>query len=309
MSTADEQNCGPPADDVRVSLVVATVNRVAELERLLSSLEAQTYRRFEVIVVDQNPDDRLVPVLQCHSGLAIRHLRGNLGVSRARNAGLRAAQGDIIAFPDDDCWFPEQLLAGVVQWLEAHPDFAGLLTGVRDENNKSMAPRFAPSPGPCTKKSVLYSAVAFNAFLRAIAVQAVGFFREDIGPGTPSPYQSGEDLDYVIRVAERGLALWYRPQLTVHHPNFNAKERLRRNIYPYALGVGYILRRHGYSPWIAANIVLRTLASAVLNLCLTNVEGSYLCLQRAVGVFRGYVFSPAGATGCEPDGPIANDKA
>jgi glycosyltransferase involved in cell wall biosynthesis len=297
MTSPDQPILGAPS----VSLVVATVNRVAELERLLASLEAQTYQRFEVIVVDQNPDDRLAPVLRRHPGLAIRHLRSELGVSRARNAGLRSAQGDITAFPDDDCWYPQQLLAGVVQWLEAHPDSAGVLTGVRDEKHQLMAPKFPPPPGPCTKKSVFRCAVTFNAFLRASAVKVVGDFREDIGPGTPSPYQSGEDLDYMIRVVECGLGLWYQPQLTVHHRDMNSPERRRRTTYPYALGLGYILRLHEYSWWVAGNVWLRSLAGAAVHLCKGNWELSYLYLRRAVGEFRGYVFCPASALGCGAD--------
>lgn len=296
MTSLEKPILGAP----KVSLVVATVNRVEELERLLASLEAQTYKNFEIIVVDQNGDDRLVPVLQQHPGLVIRHVRcSELGVSRGRNAGIRAAQGDIIAFPDDDCWYPAHLLAGVVQWLEAHPDFAGLLTGVRDEQNRLMAPKFPPRPGTCSKKSVLYSAVAFNAFLRASAVKAAGFFLEGIGPGTRSPYQSGEDLEYVIRVVECGLALSYQPQFTVHHRNLKDRERVRRTNYPYALGVGYILRLHGYSRWVAADFMLRAMAGAVVRLCLADGEGSYLYVKRAVGVFRGYFFFPAGGAGSQ----------
>jgi len=83
-----------------ISLIVATVNRVAEFDRLLCSLEEQSYRDFEVILVDQNPDDRLVPVLRRHARLATQHLRSERGLSRARNAGLRAAKGDILASYD-----------------------------------------------------------------------------------------------------------------------------------------------------------------------------------------------------------------
>ena len=65
-----------------VSMIVATLNRVDELERLLDSLDSQTYKDFEVIVVDQNPDDRLRPVLERHPGLSIQYLRSARGVSR-----------------------------------------------------------------------------------------------------------------------------------------------------------------------------------------------------------------------------------
>src|SRR5271166_5434820 len=119
-----------------ISLIVATMDRVTELERLLTSLDCQSYKEFEVIVVDQNPDDRLLLVLRSHEALTIRHLRCSPGASRARNVGLRIAGGDIIAFPDDDCWYPEGLLASVVAWFQSHQEFSGLLATLRGPDGK-----------------------------------------------------------------------------------------------------------------------------------------------------------------------------
>jgi glycosyltransferase involved in cell wall biosynthesis len=121
-----------------ISLIVATLNRVTELERLLNSLEAQSYRDFEVLVVDQNPDERLLPVLDAHDGLTIRHLRSQRGLSRARNVGLRVAGGDIISIPDDDCWYPPDLLRNLTEWFEAHPEYDVLFTPPADSGESSL---------------------------------------------------------------------------------------------------------------------------------------------------------------------------
>ena len=51
------------AGSIKFSLILATVDRVTELERFLDSLDRQTFRDFELFVVDQNTDDRLVPIL------------------------------------------------------------------------------------------------------------------------------------------------------------------------------------------------------------------------------------------------------
>jgi glycosyltransferase involved in cell wall biosynthesis len=274
-----------------VSLVVATINRAYELDRLLSSLDKQTCKDFEVIVVDQNLDDRLLSVLRRYPRLLIRHLRCEMGVSKARNAGIRQAVGEILAFPDDDCWYPAELLAKATEWLASHPEFDVLLTATRNEYGKLMAPKFPPRRGPCTSKSILRCAVAFNAFLRARVVRTIGFFREDIGPGTSSPYQSGEDLDYLFRPLEQGFAVWYDPNLAVYHPDFNSPERLRRKMHPYALGQGFILRLHGYSLWCLGGFVARSLGGAVLNLCKGDSIRTGVYLRRAAGQLRGYVGS------------------
>ncbi len=81
---------------MRFSLIVATLGRTAELQRLFESLERQTHRDFEVIVVDQNTDGRLLPILDAFATkLTIRRLTSIPGLSRARNVGLREATGEL----------------------------------------------------------------------------------------------------------------------------------------------------------------------------------------------------------------------
>ena len=97
-----------------ISLVVATYGRGKELQPLMTSLAMQTDRRFEVIVVDQNADDRIDSVLEVArgSGLTVHHLHLDTpGLSSARNLGTALARGCIVAYPDDDCWYEPLTLA------------------------------------------------------------------------------------------------------------------------------------------------------------------------------------------------------
>src|SRR3954452_6648258 len=92
-------------------LVVATVGRTTELSRFLAALEAQSYRAFRVIVVDQNRDERLVPIVARHGrDIDLAHVPSEPGLSRSRNLGLRSSAADVVAFPDDDCRYPPGLL-------------------------------------------------------------------------------------------------------------------------------------------------------------------------------------------------------
>jgi glycosyltransferase involved in cell wall biosynthesis len=109
-----------------ISLILATKDRTAELARFLRSLGRQTHAEHELIVVDQNPDDRLLPVLRAHPGMTIRRLVAEAGLSRARNLGLAAARGQVIAFPDDDCWYAPDLLQKVTGYFESRPDWSGI---------------------------------------------------------------------------------------------------------------------------------------------------------------------------------------
>src|SRR5687768_2332931 len=92
---------------VLFSLIVPTLNRREEVQRLLASIEAQSSRNFEVIIVDQNLNDLLDAVCRDFaSRMPLKHLKvESRGAARARNHGLGVAKGAIINFPDDDCEF------------------------------------------------------------------------------------------------------------------------------------------------------------------------------------------------------------
>lgn len=275
-----------------VSLIVATLNRVTELERLLTSLDRQSYKDFEVIVVDQNPDDRLVPLLRSHDSLTVRHLRSGRGLSRARNIGLSIAKGDIIGFPDDDCWYPECLLASVLEWFESHPEFGALFATMRSADGEPIGPKRPPEPCLCTKKNALECVTSINGFLRRTVTEAIGFFDENLGLSAASKYTSGEDTDYFLRPFEFGVRMWYEPSIWVGHPSLHSLERLKRTSYSYALGSGYVMRIHGYSWRHLTRRLARSLAGAAFSLCKGDLERAQGYVMRAAGQLRGYVLGP-----------------
>ncbi|UVQ02382.1 glycosyltransferase family 2 protein [Bacteroides fragilis] len=98
------------------SLIVCTVGRSQDiLEQLLISLTIQEYSDFEIILVDQNLDDRLISLVEKYSNsLNIVHYRSIIkGLSANRNIGIKIAKGNIICFPDDDCFYDRTTLQNV----------------------------------------------------------------------------------------------------------------------------------------------------------------------------------------------------
>ena len=89
----------------RVSVVIPTYNRAELLKLMIQSILAQTLRPLEIIIVDDGSTDHTAEVCASFAP-TVRYIRqGNAGVSAARNTGIRAAEGDWIAFCDsDDLW-------------------------------------------------------------------------------------------------------------------------------------------------------------------------------------------------------------
>ena len=271
-----------------VSLVVATMGRVGELDRLLASLERQSYKQFEVIVVDQNPDERLAPVLLRYSALAIKHVRCSPGASKARNVGLGAASGEIIGFPDDDCWYDDGLLVKVARWFEANPQFDGLLGVLREENGHLTGPKWPRESCSATPLTLWNAGITPVTFLTRRAVEAIGGFDERIGPGVPSGYHSGEDVDYFLRGLAAGFCLRHEPQLTVFHPSFHNPVRIRQKAYAYSKGGGLILRRYHFSLRLLAEMSIRSAGGASLGLLKGDLAASKAYVLRGAGLLRGY---------------------
>jgi glycosyltransferase involved in cell wall biosynthesis len=249
-----------------ISLIVATAGRVEELDRLLASLAVQTYREFEVLVVDQNLDGRLLPVLERYEGsVAITHLRSERGLSRARNAGLRCARGDVIAFPDDDCWYPPDLLARVAEFFAGQPEWDGLITGAVDAQGRPVL-REVPRAGELLPRVLWRQTPSPTIFLRSRVVRQVGDFDETLGLGASSPWQSGEETDYLLRALQAGFRFWRDPSLAVGHTAWDRvlDAAAVRKGYAYGLGMGRVMWKHRVPAWFVAAQILRPLGGAIL---------------------------------------------
>lgn len=270
---------------------MATVGRDAQLERFLDSLVAQSYTNLELIVVDQNPDNRLAPFLGNHRArVPLAHVRSTLGLSRARNCGLRHITGDIVVFPDDDCWYPEGLLASVAGLLERNARWDGVTVTPLDENGRLLPRRWNRVLSPITRENVWESGTSWTIFLRRRVVEATGQFDESLGVGAPTPWQSGEETDYLIRTLDAGFRLWFEPHLAVHHPRAPSPygPESRAKAYRYACGQGRVLRKQRYSAvWITRKYLARSAGGGLL--AAATGRWQKLLLHRAVmaGLWRG----------------------
>src|SRR5262249_61775744 len=100
-----------------VSVVVCTYNGGRTLEQCLKSLERLDYPDYEVIVVNDGSKDNTADILAQFPNVRAIH-QSNRGLSVARNVGLRAATGSVIAYTDDDCFADPDWLTQLVYQLE-----------------------------------------------------------------------------------------------------------------------------------------------------------------------------------------------
>lgn len=116
----------------RVSVIIPVYNRAFLIRRALQSVLNQTYRDFEIIVVNDGSTDNLEDTVKSFKDDRIRYFQHNKnrGAPAARNTGIRAAKGEYIAFQDsDDEWLPEKLEKQIIAFENAKPAVGVVYSG------------------------------------------------------------------------------------------------------------------------------------------------------------------------------------
>ena len=212
----------PAAPALDVSVIVCTRNRSDAMARLLEQLGrlvVPTGLRWELIVVDNaSTDDTASMLASLQSPLPMRVVREGIpGVSRARNAGIAAARGDLLLFTDDDC-LPD------ARWLTTiHEEFArapslGVLGGrveLFDLRDRPTTTRTSRTRGEISASFNLDGIIGCNLALRRSALAVTGPFDVGLGGGTGAG--AGEDVDLVYRSLRAGLRVEYSPDALVYH--------------------------------------------------------------------------------------------
>ncbi|MCU0694119.1 MAG: glycosyltransferase [Polyangiaceae bacterium] len=252
------------ADVPTVSVVVPAYNAAWCVGKAIDSVLAQTYRDFEIIVVNDGSTDDTLAVLRGY-GDAIRIVdQRNGGMSNARNAGIRAARGQFLAFLDSDDWWLPNKLGLQVQLLRSRPDlgFCSCTARVEDMNGRLLNLWQCPSwdgsflahlfgsgadvPGSC-------SAVVAR---RALVTQ-VGAFDETL--------RGAEDPDLWIRLAAvSGYACLPEPMVVV----LRRAGSVSRNLEAMRDSTLSMLRKN--RPLLPAK-----LQGAYWRRCVASVHGDY----------------------------------
>jgi glucosyl-dolichyl phosphate glucuronosyltransferase len=233
--------------DLLVSAVVCTHNRATYLRRALASLAAQTLPadRYEIVVVDNASTDATRNLVTRElAGIArLRYVfEPVLGVSRARNAGWRAARAPLVAYLDDDAIAAPDWLARATSAFVRLKPAPGCLGGPVLPIWEVPRPAWLPDAllpyltvlelgqdsGPMPRGKFLYG--TNSVFPRELLAE-IGGYPPELGP-IGRWHRSGEDTFVQKLLRERGYPLWYDPALRVQHSV--PRERVRR---------GWVLRR------------------------------------------------------------------
>lgn len=262
-----------------LSVVLASRNRAQVLERALRALTAMRDidgHPWEVVVIDNGSTDDTAALVQRFATTTpmpvIRYLfEGRRGKSRALNAGIAAARGDILAFLDDDCVAPPNWIGAILREFAADPELAmlgGRVELLEPDDVPMTIKLFTERRHPVLSDFTFGVILGANMALRRSVFDHVGGFDTDLGPGGLG---GGDDDDLLYRVLRMRLKVTCTPDVLVYHGHGRkdaeaamslqrAYDRGHGGFYAKHLlrGDGYVLKR---SYWEVHRIVGAVISS------------------------------------------------
>jgi glycosyltransferase involved in cell wall biosynthesis len=198
-----------------VSVIIPVYNGEKFIGQALESVYSQTFRDFEVVVIDDGSTDGTLSVLDAYRDRLILLKNSHGGPASSRNRGLEIARGSFIAFLDaDDIWVPSKLERQVAVAL-AHPEY-GIITadaatfdhtGITEQS--AAAHKFIPS-GFVLEALLFDNWIANSCVLvRRECFDKVGFFDED-------PFVRGEDWIMWMRIAAH-YQVFFQNEVLLHY--------------------------------------------------------------------------------------------
>lgn len=180
-----------------VSVIIPVYNRPEFLKEALDSVLNQSYRNFEVIVVDDGSTDSTPIVINSYQDCITKIRQDNKGVSAARNKGILAAKNNLIAFLDsDDLWMKEKLERQVV-FFEDNPTASVCQAGeiwMRKGKRVNPCKKHVKPSGMIFEQSLNLCLVSPSAvMLKKNIFDEVGYFNES--------FPACEDYDLWLRIA------------------------------------------------------------------------------------------------------------
>jgi len=223
---------------MKFSLVMATLGRDKEPVLFLESLKLQSYTNFELIIVDQNEDDRIDKIVSGYN-MDILVIKSTIkGVSYNRNIGIKRVTGDIIGFPDDDCEYEPDTLMKIATFFKENTNYSFYTCNTKDKEKIGSVFRSLKKDCNINLINFLNTGISFTMFIRK---EALAGFTLDERLGLGTYFGSGEESDLLLFLLKKKLKGKYFAKNYIFHP---AKiELLPKRVKTYSLGHGAMFRK------------------------------------------------------------------
>jgi len=229
----------PLAITPKVSIVVAAYNAEATLARCVDSLKRLNYPNYEIVVVDDGSTDSTAEIAE-HAG--VRPIRlAHRGLGEARNAGIKAAQGELIAFIDADAEADRDWLYHLVETMNRRGAAAAGGPNFPPLPKSLIAAAAAAAPGAPREVRESEEQLAQICGCNMMVAKSV---LDRIGGFDPAFTAAGDDVDLSWRLLERNESLAYAPGAVVIHERRQTLRAYLAQQRGYGRGEAILFRRY-----------------------------------------------------------------
>ncbi|MFM9265286.1 glycosyltransferase [Tychonema sp. BBK16] len=203
-----------PQKTVKVSVIIPAYNCDRYIVQAIESVFNQTYKNWEIIVVDDGSTDNIRQILEPYSDLIQYIYQENQGAAIARNNACKLAKGEFLAFLDGDDFFLPEKLEKQIACFEADPSLDMLQNGwlIVDKNGKDLYPAMPWNEAP----KLDLEAFVIHKSVRPSAMMLRREWWERLGGFDPR-FPPTEDLDFALRLALKGCkSVWLKEILTCY---------------------------------------------------------------------------------------------
>lgn len=219
-----------------ISVVIPVYNGARTVSRTIRCLLQQSLEPGEIIVVDDGSTDETQEVLRGFDGQITLLTQPNSGPASARNRGVKAAKGDLVAFTDSDCLPDKDWLLNL--WLGFDDERVAGVGGAVRSAIRGLASEYVDAvrlldPQPDEGGEIPYLITANACFRREVLIEAGAFNEHFRKPG-------GEEPDVCLRIRRLGYRFRFSEQALVHHHHRQTVGSLLKTIANYGEGA-YLL--------------------------------------------------------------------
>lgn len=283
-------------DPTPVSAVMCTRNRSHSIAQAVTTVLANDYAAFDMIVVDQSTDDStgeiLRPLAEADPRLTYLYVT-EAGLSRAYNTGIKGTSGEVIVFTDDDCVVPNDWITKIVAAFDADQEgdlLYGQVVPYETGEGYGLTPMLVidkPQRMGKTQDKFRVFGMGANFAARRRLFERVGYFDEILGGG--GPLKSSQDFDLVYRVYQGGAITLLRPEVILRHDGRREAEDWPTLLRNYGFGDGAFYTKHvrcrdPYALWLLSKRISTEAAKISVKWLLRRDPGERHYLR---GVFTG----------------------
>ncbi|HEX3073613.1 MAG TPA: glycosyltransferase [Ignavibacteriales bacterium] len=247
----------PPASkkELFITVAVCSLNRTSDLERCLPSLEKLKYSNYEVVIVDNAPDDNGTELLVKNRFPKFRYVMEPVaGLDNARNKAIAESKGEIVAFADDDVFVDENWLTAISNKFQESEDIAAVtglvfpyeieteaqyLFDVYGGFSRGVRRKYLSAAPHLEKIGFTFAGsgqfgTGANMAYRKSVFEKIGVFDPALDTGTPT--QSGGDTEMFFRIIKEGYTLAYEPCAMMMHKDRREFSKLKKQLSNYGVG-------------------------------------------------------------------------